>query len=212
MSNNTPTENGRTLNMDSFWLNHANKIRQFSEMLQSQSEPLNNVLFFYQIKYSEHPNPLVKGPRMYDFLRAIYSLVEVEQAFQNQNQTSPFATIESQQILLRALGLKLDDIFSSSYSPGEEFSYYQYSLFVNQYRKFLNDLKNQFSQQPGLNIVNSLILGFYRAMGIDSNNIDQIKTNRKIFDDYFQKEPKRAQDIIKIYEALCKENHSPVTK
>jgi len=89
MNDNPPTKNGSTLNTDSFWLNRANEIRQLSEMLQSQSEPLNDVLFSYQKKYSRRSNPLVNGPRMYDFLRAIYSLVEVEQAFQNQNQTSP---------------------------------------------------------------------------------------------------------------------------
>jgi len=140
---------------DQIWEKYAGQIRDYTFFLTNvKTTPAEDFINrdLYQSLQRENLHEL---PRLREFFRSIVSTYEIETAFQNQ-ENNPLSNQTIQAIILRAIGLRLDDIIKAKFIPEEKRQYEDYKLFYEQMIKGLKGLKNQANNRSLPKLTDSL--------------------------------------------------------
>ena len=137
---------------------------------------------------------LVDFPRLREFFRGVISLMEVDAAFLTK-ENSPLSNRITQQVILRALGLKLDAVFKAKYPSEEGKGSDDYKVFYERMLGGLEGLKNQGEKNSLPNLVgsvvqiytNSLNSAFGKNLRLDLKSLQtSLSTNFQTNPNYYQ--------------------------
>ena len=140
---------------DPVWEKYAGQIRDYAFFLKNvKTTPAENFINrdLYQSLQRENLHELL---RLREFFRSILATYEFQAAFQNQ-ANNPLNDQTTQAIILRAVGINLDNVFKAKFIPEEKRQYKDYKLFYEQMIKGLKGLKNQVNSNPLPKLTSSL--------------------------------------------------------
>ena len=103
---------------DPMWNQYPESIREFAYFLKDVKTTQGAAFMKKDFLQIMQGLKLVDFPRLREFFRGVISLMEVDAAFLTK-ENSPLSNRITQQVILRALGLKLDAVFKAKY-PSEE--------------------------------------------------------------------------------------------
>lgn len=151
------------IQIDPIWEKHAKEIHGFTDYFAGVKTNEAKIYYANGLTLDFNSFSLSGYPRLQEYFKSILALLELDVALE-VGEHSGLKDQTNQQIIIRALARRLDDIFKSKYAQNDLRNFTDYQPFYILMNEYLAGLKTQGSNSVFPDFTGSVALTFTKAV------------------------------------------------